>query len=233
MIKNSIDPMKRYFPVIDHSFSIKEVAFQHIKRQIIEGNLKPGIWLREQDLADAMQISRAPIREAFNQLEREGFIEIVPRKGAKVISLSEKEVEDIFEIRETLESLAIQKSLQNIPLDRLDQIAKKFEQFNLKAIEKNNRLNYLVLDKQLHDLLIQRCDNNMLIKLLASIQEKVHWLRGFSLDTHSFSQSIEEHLAIIHAIQIKNEKLVLSNLVRHLERAKESIISEIKTGHIS
>ena len=220
------------FKVLGHPSSIKEIAYENIKTQIIQGNLKPGIWLREKDLADAMEISRAPIREAFNQLESEGFIEILPRKGAKVISLSEKEVEDIFEIRETLESLAIQKSLKNISLDKLSQIATKFEHFKLESAEKRIRLEYLSLDKEFHDLLIQHCNNQMLIRLLATIQEKVHWLRGFSLDNHSFAQSIEEHLAIIHSIQRKNEKLVLSNLVRHLERAKESTINEIRSGTI-
>jgi GntR family transcriptional regulator, rspAB operon transcriptional repressor len=224
--------MKEHFKILEQPSSIKEIAYENIKKQIIQGNIKPGSWLREQELADAMEISRAPIREAFNQLEREGFIEILPRKGAKVISISEKEVEDIFEIRETLESLAIQKSLKNISLDKLSQIATKFERFKLESSEKSVRLQYLSLDKEFHDLLIQHCDNKMLIKLLASIQEKVHWLRGFSLDNHSFSQSIEEHIAIIDAIQRNNEKLVLSNLVRHLERAKESTISEIRAGKI-
>jgi DNA-binding GntR family transcriptional regulator len=220
------------FAVLQHPSSIKEIAYENIKTQIIQGNLTPGSWLREQELADAMEISRAPIREAFNQLEREGFIEILPRKGAKVISISEKEVEDIFEIRETLESLAIQKSLKNISLEKLNQITIKFERFKLKPAEKPIRLEYLSLDKEFHDLLIQHCNNKMLINLLASIQEKVHWLRGFSLDNYSFAQSIEEHIAIIDAIQRNNEKLVLSNLVRHLERAKESTISEIRAGKI-
>ncbi|KUK50186.1 MAG: GntR-family transcriptional regulator [candidate division TA06 bacterium 32_111] len=220
------------FAVLQHPSSIKEIAYENIKTQIIQGNLTPGSWLREQELADAMEISRAPIREAFNQLEREGFIEILPRKGAKVISISEKEVEDIFEIRETLESLAIQKSLKNISLEKLNQITIKFERFKLKPAEKSIRLEYLSLDKEFHDLLIQHCNNKMLINLLASIQEKVHWLRGFSLDNYSFAQSIEEHIAIIDAIQRNNEKLVLSNLVRHLERAKESTISEIRAGKI-
>jgi len=180
-----------------------------------------------------MKISRAPIREVFNRLERDGFIKILPRKGAKVISLSEKEVEDIFEIREILESLAIQKSLKNISLEKLNQITIKFEKFKLKSAEKPICLAYLSLDKEFHDLLIQNCNNNrMLINLLASIQEKVHWLRTFSLDNYSFAQSIEEHVAIIDAIQRKNEKLVLSNLVRHLERAKESTISQIRAGKI-
>jgi len=220
------------FEVLQHPTSIKEIAYENIKTQIIQGNLSPGSWLREQELADAMQISRAPIREAFNQLEREGFIEILPRKGAKVISLSEKVVEDIFEIRETLESLAIQKSLKNISLEKLSQITIKFERFKLKPAEKTIRLEYLSLDKEFHDLLIQHCNNKMLINLLASIQEKVHWLRCFSLDNYSFAQSIEEHISIINAIQRKNEKLVLSNLVRHLERAKESTINEIRAGKI-
>jgi len=224
--------MKEHFKTLESPSSIKEIAYENIKKQIILGNIKPGSWLREQELADAMEISRAPIREAFNQLESEGFIKIIPRKGARVISISEKEVEDIFEIRETLESLAIRKSLKNISLEKLNQIAIKFERFKSKPAEKQIRLEYLSLDKEFHDLLIQHCNNKMLINLLAIIQEKVHWLRGFSLDNYSFSQSIEEHIAIIDAIQRKNEKLIFSNLVRHLERARESTINEIKAGKI-
>jgi len=224
--------MIKNFKIVEHPSSIKEIAYENIKRQIILGNIKPGRWLREQELADAMEISRAPIREAFNQLERDGFIKILPRKGARVISISEKEVEDIFEIRETLESLAIQKSLKNISLERLNHIAIKFEKFKSRPAEKSIRLEYLSLDKEFHDLLSQHCNNNMLMNLLASIQEKVHWLRGFSLDNYSFAQSIEEHIAIIDAIQRNNEKLVLSNLVRHLERAKESTINEMRSGRI-
>jgi len=224
--------IKEYFKTLEYPSSIKEIAYEKIKKQIILGHIKPGSWLREQDLADAMEISRAPIREAFNQLERDGFIEILPRKGARVVSISVKEVEDIFEIRETLESLAIQKSLKNISLDRLNQIAIKFERFKSRPSEKPVRLEYLSLDKEFHDLLIQHCNNKMLIDLLAAIQEKVHWLRGFSLDNYSFAQSIEEHISIIDAIQRKNEKLVLSNLVRHLERAKESTINEFRAGKI-
>lgn len=224
--------MKKYFQVFEQPASVKEIAYENIKKQIIQGNLKPGTWLREQELADAMEISRAPIREAFNQLETEGFIEILPRKGAKVISLSEKEVENIFEIRENLELLAVRKSLKVISIDHLNQIAKKFEQFQCKTTEKENRLQYLVLDKEFHDLLIHHCDNGMLIQLLSSIQEKIHWLRGFSLDRDSFVQSIKEHLAIINAIQNNNKKMVEVNLLSHLERAKDSIIQEIRMGHI-
>lgn len=224
--------MKEYFQVFEQPVSVKEMAYENIKKQIIQGNIKPRTWLREQELSDAMEISRAPIREAFNQLERDGLIEICPRKGARVVSLSEKEVENIFEIRENLELLAIKKSLKSIPLENLDQLAKKFKQYSVKTTEKSNRLQYLALDKEFHDSLTNRCDNQMLIKLLSSIQEKIHWLRGYSLDTHSFVQSIEEHLAIIEAIQKKNEILVVSNLVRHLERAKVSIIREIRIGHI-
>lgn len=222
--------LEKSFISIQYPASIKDLAYQNIKKQIIQGYFKPGIWLREQDIANAMQVSRAPVREAFNQLERDGFVEIIPRKGTKVISLSEKEVEDIFEIRGNLEVLALKKSLRFLPLKQLKDIAKKFKQFNYQAVEKTNRNKYLILDKEFHDFLINGCNNQMLIRLLSSIQEKVHWLRGFSLDSHSFLQSIGEHLSIIQAIFENNEDVVRINLLAHLERAKESIIKDIKNG---
>ncbi len=224
--------MKEYFEVFEQPTSIKDMVYKNIKRQIIQGSFKPGTWLKELELADAMKISRAPIREAFNQLERDGFINIIPRKGVRVASLSVKEVEEVFEIRENLELLALKKSFNNLPIDHLNKLAKVFEQFKFKTTGKTNISQYLSLDKEFHDLFINYCDNGMLIKLLSNIQEKIHWLRGFSLNKQSFIESVEEHLAIIQAIQIQDKELTSKNLVRHLRRAKEAIIQEIRRGNI-
>ncbi|GAH77263.1 unnamed protein product, partial [marine sediment metagenome] len=102
--------MKEYFENLGNYLSLKDKVYQNIKSQIIIGVLKPGTRLPEEELSKAMNISRAPIREAFNRLEKEGFVTVIPRKGAAVSKVTAQVIEDLFEIRETLESLAVKKS---------------------------------------------------------------------------------------------------------------------------
>ena len=221
--------MKEYFEDLGNYLSLKDRAYQNIKFQIIRGNLRPGTRLLEEELAKAMSISRAPIREAFNKLEKEGFVTTIPRKGAAVSNVTTETIEDIFEIRETLETLAVKKSLGKIFIDELEKVGDDFKEFISKSENAENRIQYLVLDKKFHDLLSQNCGNKKLIELLANLQEQIHWLRNISLKRTTFSGSVREHLAIIEALKRNDEKLITKTLLQHLERAKESSLIEVNS----
>ena len=221
--------MKEYFEDLGNYLSLKDRAYQNIKFQIIRGNLRPGKRLLEEELAKAMSISRAPIREAFNKLEKEGFVTTIPRKGAAVSNVNTEIIEDIFEIRETLETLAVKKSLGKIFIDELEKVGDDFKEFINKSENAENRIQYLVLDKKFHDLLSQNCGNKKLIELLANLQEQIHWLRNISLKRTTFSRSVREHLAIIEALKRNDEKLITKALLLHLERAKESSLIEVNS----
>ena len=90
---------------------MKRMLLIAIKAAIIKGKFKPGEKISEGDLAESMGISRTPLREAFRKLENEGFIEIIPRKGAMVTTIDADEAYDLYEIKSTLEGLAGSRSL--------------------------------------------------------------------------------------------------------------------------
>ncbi|HDK26687.1 MAG TPA: GntR family transcriptional regulator, partial [Candidatus Atribacteria bacterium] len=121
--------MKEYFEDLGNYLSLKDRVYQNIKYQIIIGTLKPGTRLPEEELSKIMNISRAPIREAFNRLEKEGFVTIIPRKGAAVSKITARSIEDIFEIRESLESLAVKKSIGKISIEELEKVGESFKKF--------------------------------------------------------------------------------------------------------
>lgn len=219
--------LQKYFEDLGNNLSLKDRAYQNMKLQIIRGNLKPGTRLLEEELSKAMNISRAPIREALNRLEKEGFVTIIPRKGATVSHITVQMVEDIFEIRETLESLAVKKSLGKISIEELEKLGESFKKFKDKPANAENCIQYLALDKKFHDLLSQNCGNKKLIELLANLQEQIHWLRNISLKRISLAGSVKEHLAIIEALKKNDEELIIKALLQHLERAKKSSLEEI------
>ena len=225
--------MKEYFEDLGNHLSLKDRVYQNIKFQIIIGILKPGTRLPEEELSKAMNISRAPIREAFNKLEKEGFVTIIPRKGAAVSKVTAQAIEDIFEIRETLESLAVKKSIGKISIEKLETVGESFKKFINKTADTENCIQYLALDKKFHDLLSQNCGNKKLIELLANLQEQIHWLRNISLKRITFSGSVKEHLAIIEALKKNDEELIIKVLLQHLERAKKSSLAEINSWNIT
>ena len=225
--------MKEYFENLGNYLSLKDRVYQNIKFQIMKGTLKPGTRLLEKELSKAMNISRAPIREAFNRLEKEGFITIIPRKGAAVSNITTQMIEDIFEIRESLESLAVKKSIGKISIEKLEKVGDSFRKFIDKPTNAENCIQYLALDKKFHDFLSQNCGNKKLIELLANLQEQIHWLRNISLKRITFTGSVREHLAIIKALKNNDEKLITKALLQHLERAKESSLMEINSWSTS
>jgi DNA-binding GntR family transcriptional regulator len=225
--------MKEYFKDLGSYLSLKDRVYQNIKFQIIRGTLKPGTRLLEEELSRAMNISRAPIREAFNRLEKEGFVTIIPRKGTAVSNITTQMIEDIFEIRETLESLAVTNSIGKISVEKLEKVGNDFKKFINRSTNTENRIQYLALDKKFHDLLSQNCGNKKLIELLANLQEQIHWLRNISLKRITFAGSVKEHLAIIEALKKNDEELIIKVLLQHLERAKESSLAEINSWNIT
>ena len=221
--------MKEYFEDLGSYLSLKDRVYYNIKFQIIRGTLKPGTRLPEEELSKAMNISRAPIREAFNRLEKEGFVTIIPRKGAAVSKITAQTIEDIFEIRKSLESLAVKKSIGKISINKLEEVGDGFKKFINKPTNTENCIQYLALDKKFHDLLSQNCGNKKLIELLVNLQEQIHWLRNISLKRITFASSIKEHLAIIEALKKNDEELIIKVLLQHLERAKKSSLAEINS----
>ena len=127
--------------------SLKKLVYDNLKERIISGELKPGTRLREEDLSEEMNISRAPIREAFNMLERDGFTVIVPRKGAIVAEATKEERDYIWEMRGILEPYAAVKSMPLISEEEINKVEKVLD----KADDKNNKKKKIKKEKKVSE----------------------------------------------------------------------------------
>lgn len=118
----------------------------HLREQILSGAIQPGQWIRQEDVAEAFELSRLPVREALRMLAAEGLTELHPNKGARVPQLSMREVDVVYRMREALEPLALTESLPHLDatdLDRLREIQ--------RDIESNNDIQrFLDLDRAFH-----------------------------------------------------------------------------------
>jgi len=217
----------KYFKNLEKTLSLKDKVYQVIKLEIMEGNLKPGLFLAEEKLSENMHISRGPIREALNRLEKEGFVTIIPRRGTMVSNITAQEVKDISKIRELLEPFAAKESLSRISRSKLEEIKKDFIKLISKPENKENRSIFFLLDKDFHKLLNEECRNKKLIEILDNFEDHTNWFINLFMKNYPFKESIKDHLYIIEAIEKNEEDLVVTTLIRHLERVKNSILSEI------
>lgn len=114
-----------------------------IRGMILDGRLKPGDRLRQDELADTFGVSTMPIREALRQLQAEGLVVFRPRRGATVARLSVSEYEEIYLVREALETLACRwaaESFDQVPLDRLELLLQEIEAAEANSADVHRRL---------------------------------------------------------------------------------------------
>ena len=130
---------------------LRDMVFDVLMNAIMQGQLSPGERLLEVQLADEMGVSRTPVREAIRRLELEGFVVMVPRKGAYVAGLSIDDVESVYEIRTALETLAVRLAAQRMEAadyEQLDELAGKMQQ----TWQEGDVDNWVNLDARFHEL---------------------------------------------------------------------------------
>lgn len=186
---------------IERHQTLREKILETIREAILKGNLKPGEKVAEPELAERFGISRTPIREAFRQLESEGYLTVIPRKGAVVAALSERDVEEFYAIKSILEGYAAELAstrLTEKELEKLEAINEKLRQLAADGDVKS----FFRVHNEFHDTFIKAADNSKLFELIQQLGLKFNRLRMASLSvTGRMDFSVEEHDKLIEAFR--------------------------------
>ena len=203
--------------------SLSDKIYETLKNQIINEELKPGERLLDDKLASTFGVSRTPVREALTRLAGEGLVEIVPRSGVYVKKLTAEEVEEIYEVRKALESLAARKAAQLIPARQIKQLISLLERTK-DLVEKGDVEAHIELDIKLHDLVIKYCGNRTLASIMKKLYTLIHVFRvrvGKSKDIAR--RATKEHAAIIEALREKDPDKAEEAMKEHIEKSKSYI----------
>ena len=182
----------------------------------------------EIQLADEMGVSRTPVREAIRRLELEGFVVMVPRKGAYVAGLSINDVEEVYEIRTVLETLAVRLAAQRMqPADyaQLDELSEKMR----ATWQEGNVDNWVSLDASFHELLYKFSRNERLVAMMNNIMEQLSRYRIISLaNVEVRHNSLSEHQELIEALKRHDSEAAATAVAMHIENTKQSLINMLK-----
>lgn len=208
--------------------SLRDRVYLRLKQAITEGLIPPGTRLVENDLADRLKVSRTPVREALQRLSREGLVTVLPRRGVIVESLSLKDVEEIFMLREVLEGLAGALAAQRVTDAELTKLEEAVNDSIAAAV--NNDVEAAVkANSSFHSLLIQAAKSPRLKELLDMVLGQISAYRRISMSQPDRpKEAAREHAMILQAIKENNPEEA-ENLVRqHASNAREIVVKVLK-----
>ncbi len=178
-----------------------EIVFETIRQAIIQGDLKPGQRLMEIQMAEELGVSRTPVREAIRKLELEGFVSMVPRKGAYVTPLSIEDLEDMMQIRAALEALAAQLAAVKASDEEVEELCRTNDLFE-QAVMDNDEREIMKSDIRFHDALYSASGNAKLKMLTNSLREQMQRIRVLYIkNIPDKKELIGQHARVIQAIK--------------------------------
>ena len=206
---------------MDAYLPLRDVVFQTLRTAILKGDLKPGERLMELQLASKLGVSRTPIREAIRMLEQEGLARTIPRKGAEVAGMTEKDMEDVLQIRCVLEELAARLSCQNITDEEMRELKIAMVAFEEKTRE-GNVVELAKADVTFHDIIYRAADNPKLLVLLNNLREQMYRYRTeYMKDDRIHPVLIREHKEMVKALENRDLELVAREVRQHLKNQEE------------
>ncbi len=209
--------------------SLKQLVYENLQSRIIQGQLEPGTKLTEESVAQAMNISRAPIREALSMLERDGFVRVVPRKGAVIAEVTEKDTEDIWHFRAVLEPIAAREAMPYIPEQEIRRALEHVIDLQTASYTFDQ---YMASDLEVHALYYRYLDNEYMKAVLDNLKAhslRVRWLREIRHRGSSDSMaSVKEHRTILESLLRQDPEQVYDSVRIHIEKSAERLMKELE-----
>lgn len=220
---NFIEPIS-----YDEFRPVRDLVLERLREAILTKTLKPGDRIVESELAQALNVSRTPVREALRVLEAEGLLKRIPRKGLFVRGITIEDVVEIYSIRIALESLAVSKAVNSISAPEINRLRSLVEQMKKYTDSRQSEKLFSVC-QEFNDILIRACRMPRLIKLVKVYMEYLEDFRAISMAKHERQvAALKEHEDILQAVIDRDPQKAEAAVKKHLQGALESFMKEEK-----
>ncbi len=211
---------------IDTRTTLRERIADGIRNAIVNGTLPAGARVAEPDLAEKFGISRTPVREALRQLEAEGFITVVPRKGAVVASLSAKDISEFYDLKMLLEGFAARQATSALTDADIDRMAEVNDAMLAAAMNEEWR-KAIELHNEFHDIFVTASGNDRLAALDRNLVMQFQRFRLILAMHGSIEGSARQHREIIAAFRDRDAELAESLVRKNAAYGKKLLLKEL------
>ena len=201
---------------MDAYLPLRDVVFNTLREAILKGELKPGERLMELQLAAKLGVSRTPIREAIRMLEQEGLAVTIPRRGAEVAKMTEKDMQDVLQVREALDELAASIACELITEEEMEQLEQAAEEFETATNTKDIK-RIADTDMTFHDIIYHATRNPKLVNILNNLREQMYRYRvEYLKDEQNYPVLLKEHGEILAGFRERNKDMVTDSMRKHV-----------------
>ena len=207
---------------------LRDVVFNTLRQEILFGTLKPGENLREVALANRIGVSRTPVREAIRMLEIEGLVTITPGSGARVAKITEGDLQDVMEVRSTLDQLCARLASQRISEEDKKELIKANEAFEYST-KFGNEQEIAESDVRFHEVITRAAGNRRLDQVMNGMADTIYRFRyEYIRDDLHYEELIMEHRAICRAILDRDPEQAAVAAKDHIDRQHEFILGQLR-----
>lgn len=210
--------MKKEF---SSSFSLTDEIADMVRDRILKGEYEIGEKIKETQIANELRVSRTPIREAFKLLENEGLIDYIPNRGCFAKGFTKQDVDDIYAVREALEKLAVERSVERITPEELKELEEQWDLMEFYSKKKDEK-KVLELNSSFHDIIYAAARSRFMAQVLRSYKEYIEKTRKAVLYNQSYLEAIlKEHRKILDAMKAGNKEEAVEAMSYHLEQSQK------------
>jgi DNA-binding GntR family transcriptional regulator len=208
--------------------ALHEQVAHRLRQMLVENQIAPGAKLNERELAEVLQVSRTPLREAIKMLAAEGLVELLPNRGAIAVELTEADVLNTFEVMAGLEAMSGELAAQRITDAELAEIrAMHFEM--LAAYTRRDLPAYYRLNAQIHGAINAAAKNGVLTATYNQVNARLQALRFRSnQDEAKWKQAMAEHDRMIDALGRRDAGAMRQVLAEHLDHKRDVVVEQLR-----
>lgn len=213
-MNQTLEPLHRLLP---HALS------DRLREMIVGGELAPGAKINERELCETFGVSRTPMREAVQALSKEGLIQLIPRRGARVAPMTIEDLDEVFPIMGALEALAAELACARMTDEQVAEIRELTDEMTL-AYDRGDRPAYFEINEAIHERLFRASGNETLLQMRASLAARVRRARfsaNFSADR--WRQAVAEHAEIVKLLEARDAKGLAEMMRGHIARKLEAV----------
>ncbi len=204
----------------ERSSSLPQDLFNKLRDDILQKKIRPGEKLTEQRICQEYQVSRTPVREAFQKLELDGLIEIIPNRGAFVIGLTRQDIEDMYELRSVYEAIAVKWAIDRMTEAEYDELQEAFELMEFYTM-KRDPAKMLAMNTRFHQIIYNGTKNRMLQHTLTSYQVYTKNTKVSPEYIKEYMEEVlEEHRQIFLAFKANDKEAASRAAVQHMQNGK-------------
>ena len=210
----------------EQRFSLADEAYGRLKKEILENRMPPGFQVLEQDLAQRLNMSRTPVREALIRLQEEGLVEVIPRRGMRVLPLSPTDMQEIYEVLTCIEVEAAAMLAKRRPSKKeLSELVRATRDME-KALEREDLDAWASADNRYHRELVRLCGNKRLSTIANTLMDQAHRVRMFTLRLREKPvRSTQDHRDQVAAFLGGDPDRVRDIFRNHRERAATELMN--------